>query len=291
MQEVVLSEEEKNELRKVQIEMLDVMVELCNKHNLKYYLLGGTCLGAVRHKGFIPWDDDIDVALPREDYDKFAEICKTELDGKYFYQNVQSEKKHPQLFSRLRKNNTLFVEDRYRDFKINHGIYIDIFPLDGMSNDVAMAQKHFDSFEFYKKMVRLGNTFRKAFFKDLAVFFIKIFVGIIGRENLLKKVPKLENKYSLSDSSLIGNLYGRWGIKEVMDKNIMIDPDGRESFLSFEGKLYRVPYNYDAYLTHLYGDYMTPPPIEKRASHHGIIKLCFDCDAKNEESVGEVDAK
>lgn len=290
MSSVILAENDKAKLCQLQIEMLDEIVSICDRHNLKYFLVGGTCLGAVRHNGFIPWDDDIDIALPRDDYEKFAQICVAELNSKYFYQDHKTESQYPLNFAKLRRNNTTFVEGGYKDLKIHHGVYLDIFPLDGMSNDMKVAKKHISNVHRARGRC-LGllfldiKEFKNRSFKSKIKYFIgKVYKKFLGMKNAWKKVDKLMTKYSLKESSIIGNIGGAWGIKEVMPKAIMLGNDGEETFMQFEGKEYRVPYDYDAYLKCLYGDYMTPPPEYKRVSHHGIIDINFECGQSNKEN-------
>lgn len=278
MQDIILNEDEKKTLRSVQLEMLDEIVRICNENNLKYYLIGGTCLGAIRHKGFIPWDDDIDIALSRSDYNKLSLLCQSELHFDYFFQNNNTEKNHPQLFSRLRKNHTLFVEKRYKDFKLHHGIYIDIFPLDGMSNDFKTAEKHLNKINKYKTLLWLGNYRKRSFIKTVLQNLLMIYVKVVSREKIIKKVNIIEKKFDIDTSIFIGNMYGRWGMKETMDKEIVFGP---ENFAIFEGKEYRIPSDPEKYLESLYGDFMELPKIEDRVSHHGIIELSFNIKGVN----------
>lgn len=118
------------QLKVVELEMLKEFISVCKKLNLRYYALGGTLLGAVRHKGFIPWDDDIDIGMPRADYEIFIRKAQTLFPDHLFIQSIHSENDYLMCFAKLRNSHTTFIESSLRDFKINHGIYIDIFPLD-----------------------------------------------------------------------------------------------------------------------------------------------------------------
>ena len=124
-----------DKLHSVQIEILDEIVGICDKHNLTYFLIGGTLLGAVRHKGFIPWDDDLDIAMPREDYEKFLKIAKTELDKKYYLHDISIDKNYWQPFIKIRKNNTLFDEKMIDNIETHKGIFVDVFPFDNLKRD------------------------------------------------------------------------------------------------------------------------------------------------------------
>ena len=121
-----------NELQKCQLEILKEFIRICKDNNLQYYLVGGTCLGAVRHKGFIPWDDDIDVAMPRDDYDKFITL-QDQMKKPYFIQTYKSDKNYIYNFAKVRDSSTTFVENFFACSQMNHGVWIDVFPLDGMS--------------------------------------------------------------------------------------------------------------------------------------------------------------
>ena len=120
------------DVQKVQLEILLEFDRICRKHGLKYLLFAGTLLGAVRHKGFIPWDDDIDVCMLRGDYERFLTVCKDELSAELFLQTTDTDREYPLQFAKLRKNNTRFVEKSMSDLKIHHGVFIDIFPLDNV---------------------------------------------------------------------------------------------------------------------------------------------------------------
>ena len=130
-----------NDLQKALLEIFKAFVAVCEKHHLRYYLIGGTCLGAVRHKGFIPWDDDIDVGLPREDYEKFIQLQDEFKDTPYFIQTWKSDPKYIYGYAKLRNSNTTYIENFYKHFQFNQGLWIDIFPIDGFSRVVKPAKK------------------------------------------------------------------------------------------------------------------------------------------------------
>lgn len=126
-----LSNDKTKELQLIEIELLRVFIESCQKLSLKYYVIGGTLLGTVRHNGFIPWDDDVDVAMCRDDYEKWLKEAPKLIDSdKYFIQNNHSDRYFPANFTKLRKNESTFIELPVKKLDIHHGIFIDIFPLD-----------------------------------------------------------------------------------------------------------------------------------------------------------------
>src|SRR5690554_4415622 len=117
-------------LHNVQIEILNQIVKICNQNKLTYFLIGGTLLGAIRHKGFIPWDDDLDIAMPRKDYEKFLELCQGYLGDEYYLHCSKTDPKYWLPFAKVRKNNTIFEEKSIQTINSHKGIYVDIFPLD-----------------------------------------------------------------------------------------------------------------------------------------------------------------
>ena len=124
-----------NDLQKRLLVIFKAFAEVCEKHNLSYFLNGGSCLGAIRHKGFIPWDDDIDVMMPREDYEKFLTLQKEYEGTPYFIQCWKTDPHYIYGYAKLRDSSTTFIEDNYVNHRINHGVWIDIFPIDGMSKE------------------------------------------------------------------------------------------------------------------------------------------------------------
>lgn len=131
-------------LQKVQLVILMEFDRICKEHNLNYQLFSGTLLGAVRHKAFVPWDDDIDVAMLRKDYNKFLKICKRKLDPQYFLQTHKTDKGYIHSFARIRKNNTLLLQKYWLEIDMHHGIFIDVFPLDKILPDrlIGYLQYH-----------------------------------------------------------------------------------------------------------------------------------------------------
>lgn len=151
------TKEQLEQLKSIELEMLKAFIKACDMLNVKYFLLGGTLLGAVRHKGFIPWDDDIDVGMLREDYEIFIAKGASYLPDNLFIQNVYSDENYTMCFSKIRNNNTTFIESTVSHLKMNHGVFIDIFPLDYYP-DEAKKQRELD---FKKKIydIRIAHTY------------------------------------------------------------------------------------------------------------------------------------
>ena len=261
-------------LKIVQLELLKNFIQVCSKHNLQYYMVGGSCLGAVRHKGFIPWDDDIDVGMPRKDYEQFLKIAQNELAQNVFVQTFETDRQFPMNFAKLRDSNTTFVETGLKNLNINHGVYIDIFPLDSAPAGRIALNIHFIRKKLYDLRItkayylkRYDKTDKEYYsmaniVKRTATAFSCLLSPDLNRT--VQKRQLLYKKYNGKNTGLIANYGGAWEKREVMPLAYF----GKGSKGVFEGTEVILPQDYDAYLTSLYGDYMTPPPPEKRIGHH-----------------------
>lgn len=266
-------------LHKVLVEILDYVVDICDKNNLSYFLAYGTALGAYRHKGFIPWDDDIDIAMPRKDYEKLLSILRNIKNEKYNIQDENNEKKYFLTFAKVRKNNTLLRESIAVDVYDNNGIYIDIFPVDDIEECSSIKAKlkyfvinyliHSLKFSECSKLYleKLGKT--KYFMHKIICFPVSIF----SNKSVLQKIKKIVIKEHDENNRFLV-VYDDVKSKAIIEKNFVY-PLRK---LEFEGKLYNVPGCIEKYLTHLYGsNYMELPPIEQRVTHNHI-ELRFDLD-------------
>ena len=268
-----------NELQSCQLNILKEFIRVCKENNLRYYLVGGTCLGAVRHKGFIPWDDDIDVAMPREDYDKFITLQK-EFKDPYFIQTYKTDKNYIYNYAKVRDSSTTYVENFFACTQMNHGVWIDVFPLDGMSYEVKPAitfAKQVKSTWHQAFLMYLPSLKRKLRFKTLwkdiplnivAYLFFFLNVGHYRNKLVDKKVTKI--KYN--DAVLVGNFFGTNAKKEAMPKEIFEEG----SIGTFEGVEVVLPKDADKYLTLLFNNYMKLPPIEQQVGHHHDKGLSLD---------------
>lgn len=266
--------------QKVELEILLEFDRICKKHNLNYFLYSGTLLGAIRHNGFIPWDDDIDVCMLRKDYDKFMKIAKNDLKDKYFLQNYKTDKNYPLQFAKLRKNNTLYTEINLSNLDMHHGVFIDIFPYDNTKPNTFLGNVQRTITE---KMIVINlcrNKKRNMQAKSKLVKVVRMFwyylLKIIPKriiDTTITKVSTMFNKEStgyISDLSSSKNKtgYERFTIKkEALDDSIAC---------KFEGYMFPVPEQYDYVLTKYYGDYMKLPPKEEQQPHHGISKISFN---------------
>lgn len=272
-----VSTENLNKLHAVQVEILDEIVKICKKNNLNYFLIGGTLLGAVRHQGFIPWDDDLDVAMPRKDYERFISICKSELSNKYYLQHISTDKKYWQNFAKIRKNNTLFDEKMVENIETHKGIFVDIFPLDNLKkiNIFFKAKwsiiKNLEEFALYYRGIKNKEEINH-------FLFCKIF-SVFGLKNILKFCDFFLKTQTNKETEFLVSYAGTYSRGKEVYKREWFFPARK---IEFENKKYSCPNNNDAILSQVYGDYMTLPPVENRVTHLPK-KIIFDLKEDKDE--------
>ena len=186
-----LTNKELKKLQKIELELLIEFDRICNKHNLKYVLVGGTLIGAIRHKGFIPWDDDIDISMPRNDYNKFIEIQKKELNhNKYYFQSMETNKNFGLPFGKLRRKDSIYCESTCPIARNEQGIWIDIFPIDKISDNKILAFLDFFKVFYYKSIIAFKQNFKFA-----SVGFKKLIFDIIKFNSKFYSIDKAKKKY------------------------------------------------------------------------------------------------
>ena len=250
--------------------MLRWFDDFCRNNNLQYYLLGGTMLGAARHQGFIPWDDDIDVGLFREDYEKFIKLMRGKVECKKYIVEAPDSYSIDFCYPYATVYDISTTLTEHYAIPLKRGIFLDVFPLDYLGNNIKECQKKYkpikNLYNFYLTRVAAvsGN---RAWYKNIAIKLSRCIPFINNRKLRLK----LNQKCANYDKSLSwgGNLLGNWGIKEVMPISIM----GTPTEYNFEGvRVYGVE-DYDGYLSHLYGNWRKLPPKNKQITHHDYLML------------------
>ncbi len=270
--------EELRQLQLVQIEILDEAHRVCVENGIKYYLDGGTLLGAVRHGGFIPWDIDIDIAMPREDYERFSAIAPLKLKKGFSYRDFKNTKNFYHPHALICKDNTYLAHkfSKYNPKEENLGIYIDVFPLDRIPQDKKLYQKHKSRLARAIKLRERKAAYRysadslKSLAKDLisaAVFWKSLYKANEDFDNICKM-------YQNTDSELWSSLSGTYGY----DRQCMpAENYGEPKPILFEGKEYFGPQHPDRFLAKIYGDYMTLPPENKRKANYEVFEtVIFD---------------
>ena len=265
-------------LHETQIEILDDFVSICKKHNLTYFLIGGSLLGAVRHQGFIPWDDDIDIGMPRKDYDEFIKIGTKELGNKYYLDCFETNKDFYLPFAKIKMNGTIFDEEVSHNLETHKGIYIDIFAFENIKNTKKIGKiraiiiKSIVDTMFYKHKMRSLKKVRHAS--------LVLFLNLFPKRFLMKIQQKLM-KFNKNDNSLYVNpLSGSYAYEKETNLRTTILPVKE---VLFEGKYYNGMNDNDTYLKKIYGDYMKLPPEEKRRNHMPL-EIKFKESEVNERS-------
>ncbi len=270
--EKIEAETERNKImRRLQLEELEILKyfdSFCRENGLRYYIVGGTLIGAVRHKGFIPWDDDIDVSMPREDFDRLLKIAKEKLSKDYFLQNQKTEKGCYFYYAKLRKNGTYFGEDKFEHLPLHKGIFIDIFPLDYVPASSVLQKVFFKLFSCLGGFICSKEKTTEFLYKNMSLPFIVTFrlLQAILPKRLLMGFRVLLSKLSnlISNKQYMASLSGFHGYpKEVCPSGLW--GDGVD--ITFENTVVRAPSEYEKLLCHMFGDFMQLPPEDERVNH------------------------
>lgn len=269
----------KNELREVQLKSLDLFLyfkKICDDNDLTMYLCGGCCIGAIRHEGFIPWDDDVDVFMPRKDYEKLIKIWKDQADNKRYPIQRSGYSNYSRLiFTVINDSQTTFIKEERSDLDINHGIALDILPLDGCpSNKFKRITQIFWAlvYSIYcAKMVPVNHGKLISFIGKLCLFIVP---GEKMKEFIWKFSEKQMTKYEIENCEYITELCS--GPKYML-KRYPKHAFDYSIYKKFEGYNLPIPIGYDEYLRIAFGDYMKMPPKENQIAHHYVTY----CDMNN----------
>ena len=261
-----LSSDELRTLQLVELNILRKFVSICKKYDLQYFLAFGSVLGAVRHKGFIPWDDDIDVGMPRPDYDKFCQIAQDELGPEFFWQSHETDKNYYFFFGKIRLNGTIYKDRDFDHVNINHGIFIDIFPFEGAPDKKRARFLHRKISEILRGLMakKWGKPMseRNMIYKCLSFLWRNtIKYGLPASWiNCLWKWNAC--RYSTADSRQCVVLAFSYGSESYPREWLFPTQE-----MEFEKKLFACPKDCHEYLKNIYGDYMKIPPPEQRLYH------------------------
>ena len=269
-------------LQKLHEEILDIMdevVRVCQKNNLRYYIVGGTLLGAVRHKGFIPWDDDLDIAMPRDDFERFIELSRSELNPSYYLEWITTNPIYWNSFPKVCKKNTLFLQ---RTNTANQGIFVDIFPLD-------YSPQYSRKLELFKKINRnLNSIFAcklavhrswKTTICDILYYFINSKLAHRIQRNIQLSVSKLGKTHLV-------NLCSQYKLSK---QTMPVEWYGEGVPIEFEDRMYNAPKEYEKVLSSIYGNnYMQLPPENKRRTHYPVKVVFSDGSTMEFERTDDV---
>lgn len=259
-------------LQQIETDLLVIFDRLCREHGLRYYLSGGTLIGAVRHGGPIPWDDDADVMMPRPDYDRFNELC---MHGNILPQHVSIM--HSEIVH-IYDNRTLVSAKHILGDTEQFGVPLDVFPMDGYPSGRLRINIHYYRLLFCQLMIRLAlirniePEDRRPLIDNLLIRFGKMLhtEKLIDKMKWVRRYEKIAHKYDYDRSEIMSTSYSNCRKKEIMPVAVM----GEGCQVEYAGHTFMAPSDWDHYLTSLYGDYMTPPPEDSRGGHS--IRLVED---------------
>lgn len=267
----IYTDEELEKIQKLETEALKVILRICNMIEINCFLIGGTALGAIRHNGFIPWDDDIDVGMARSDYRLFLEKAPELLPDGYYLQTPYNESVNPYFYSKLRINGTRFVEYSNHKLNMHHGVYVDIFPFDEVPDDDSENRAHFLKTQCLLNLFVLrqspdmskpAETFKekaKAFFRLLG----HITIQLVPHSHFVNTIDRHIQKYNGTGQKAMACLnFPVWKTEYIALDDLY--PLKKHRFGDIEAL---IPNNYDTYLKTHYGNYMQLPPPEKRFGH------------------------
>lgn len=274
-----LIQETDNIYKAKMLEVLKEFLSICEVNKLNYFVIGGTLIGAVRHQGFIPWDDDIDIGMPRRDYDRFLK-CMEEYKSDYFSLALAlPDNKYYLPFAKFYDKTSCLIE--FRHILCPIGVHLDIFPLDGINGSEDIRNNKFDNFyllrqRFWQMSVRKKDKVKEIIKSILTIKIrhaISVCKDIIHRKAIRQSLIEMMNSKMTIDGyegcAYIANYGGAWGYREISEAIWFSDYE----LCKFEDINVRIPIGFDLYLKRMYGDYMELPPIEKRKSHHSRAYL------------------
>ena len=258
-------------LRDYQLKIMDKVDEFCRNNNIAYYLFSGTLIGAIRHNGYIPWDDDIDIMMFRDDYEKFIDLFNKENKEFHAYSS-RTDKGYNLHFCKISYDKTTLIETNLEpNDRVQLGINIDLFPIDNYpkayDGDRLLKLLHKMDLLMYCKSFRYSRLRYKPLRQQLLILTLKFLSILISKTYLCKKQEKLAkqfNKKPCSTCSVITCHYKHripvWNIEDFESVDHI-----------FEGRKYKIPKGYHRILTEQWGDYMKLPPVEQRVTHHSFI--------------------
>ena len=265
------------QLQEIELEILEEVIRVCRENCIPYFTVGGTSLGAVRHNGFIPWDDDIDIGMMRDDYERFLKIAPKSLKQGFFLQHYYTDPNAPTYFAKVRKDGTLFVEKSFKKLNMHHGIFIDIFPHDYVpekerEREIYNNKARFWNFLYISKTIWISSDLSLSKSKALALAVARTALHI-----LLILVPK-KYLYKKTDESL--RHYNNEGSKMTSSRGLSVFECYEQDIFptsdhAFEHLTVSIPKNIDKVLRVQYGEYMCLPPENKRVNHAPLM-LAFD---------------
>ena len=249
------------EMKQIQLQILEVIATFCEEKRLRYFLGYGSLIGAVRHHGYIPWDDDIDLVMPRPDYDRLLQIFNDyDYNIKVIDNSIDDEYYLP--FAKIHDTRTVIHEKMYK--KCQYGVFIDIFPLDGYTG-MTQVKKMTRYFRYLNaKKATIG--WHRSIIKNIIIIAGKLFLIPFPVKSIISKMQVIATEGGYEECEIVNSLFSPYSFKEMCKKTMLEDT----IFMEFEGREYRIPREYDSYLRQIYGNYMQLPSERARVTHHAF---------------------
>lgn len=255
-----------NELKTIQLEILIDFAKFCDDNKITYFIAYGSLIGAVRHKGFIPWDDDIDVVMPRKDYNKAIQLYNTKKSKFRISTANNSNVQFNYTFAKIENTDTVLIENNIG----NVGVNIDVFPLDGLPKNFILSYIQMYKCKQMRKIIgikRIVYNDSVGLFRKVLLIIIQSILCVVPLRFIISRLNKIAQKYSYDDHEFVANLvWGTYYKKERLHKSLFTE---RTNVL-FENHLFAAPTKYDIILKQIYGDYMRLPTIDKQITHHNF---------------------
>lgn len=253
------------ERKEINLEMLKYLDRVCREQNIEYSLTGGTLLGAIRHGGFIPWDDDADVFLARPEYERLNDYLRTQ--DEYYWVTAENDDKFYFNFGRLMDKRTHIVNEGTPDIS-HYGLFIDVCVVDGLPENALLRKWHIFKIRFCYRARRCISIRNKEFcpknpVKRLIKASFRFVCGLFGYKWWMNRIEALIRRYPFDTGTYVGDVMSNYGSREVMHRSSF------DSYcdVPFENCVFRMICGWEEYLTNIYGDYMTPPPEDQRRGH------------------------
>lgn len=274
----VYTTEQIEKVQNIELRNLEVLRDVCSKLDVKFFAYGGTLIGAVRHKGFVPWDDDLDVGMLRVDYDKFVSEASKHLPNEYELQTPYNTPGTPYPYTKLRLKGTKYVEYGYHRLNIEQGIYVDIYPIDDLPDDDVLFHKQFRQYQFLSRIydwrqcpfLSDESLSKKVLIKRGIKFCLSLALKLIPQAYLINKIDSVATRYNGCQTQRKGNLNFPRPVNVFY--NIQPFEEGE-----FSGHSILLPGGWNQHLSFRYGNYMEFPPEEERIGHKPYLLDFGEC--------------
>ena len=253
------------EIQDGSLEVLKKLQEIFKQHNWRFYLVYGSLIGAIRHKGFIPWDDDIDIWVPRKDYEEFIDYYRTHIEEFDYYEvlHYSTNPKYPYVIARFSDSRYTIDYNSIKDYGL--GLFIDLYPLDEVNPSDYNFKKKLNHYkDNLGKLTIISKNKFKQFIKQIYKCLFLLFTFNFKITNYIKRIDRLSQKYNGSNQEYVTVTCWEFNKGPYLKKDIF----DNETFTQFENVLVPIPNNYDKILRIMYGDYMVLPPENERIGHH-----------------------